>query len=115
MAIVASDLSYLTGQKTTRGGRLVTREQIGDIRVFRAYTYPTLHKGFVWRVFSFFTFMCTSIWQVGEGRQARSGDGDLPTLVPSGKRLADRGSQATTVPPSRSATCGRSLPSRWVC
>jgi len=62
VAIVASDLSYLTGQKTNTGGGLVTREQIGKIRVLRAYTYPTLHKGFVWRVFSFVTFMLTSVW-----------------------------------------------------
>lgn len=62
VAIVASDLSYLTGQKTTSGRGFIQREQIGDIRVLRAYTHPTLHRGFVWRVFSFVTFMCTSIW-----------------------------------------------------
>ena len=62
VAIVASDLSYLTGKKTGGGRGLVTREEIGQIRVLRAYTYPTLHKGFVWRVFSFVTFMMTSVW-----------------------------------------------------
>lgn len=62
VAIVASDLSYLTGQKTSTGGGLVSHEQIGDIRVLRAYTYPTLHKSFAWRVFSFVSFMLTSAW-----------------------------------------------------
>lgn len=61
-AIVASDLSYLTGQKAAGRRGLVSREQIGDIRVLRAYTYPALHKGFVWRVFSFWSFMFTSVW-----------------------------------------------------
>ena len=32
------------------------------IRVLRAYTYPTLHRSFVWRVISFLSFMLTAVW-----------------------------------------------------
>lgn len=60
--IVASNLSYLTGQRTVEGNRLVQKEDIDGVRVLRAYTYPSLHKGFVWRIILFISFMLTSIW-----------------------------------------------------
>lgn len=59
--IVASDLSYLSGKRATEKKGLVTKQNINDICVFRAYTYPSLHKSFVWRVVSFFSFTFTSI------------------------------------------------------
>lgn len=59
--IVASNLSYLTGQSTVEGKGLVKEQIIDNIRVLRAYTYPSLHKSFVWRIISFLSFMFTSI------------------------------------------------------
>lgn len=61
--IVASNLSYLTGQHAIEGkGGLVREQTIDGIRVLRAYTYPALHKSFVWRIVSFLSFMLTSVW-----------------------------------------------------
>ncbi|MBI5960528.1 MAG: glycosyltransferase family 4 protein [Chloroflexi bacterium] len=60
--IVASDLSYLTGQRTIEGKGLVKEQTIDGMRVLRAYTYPALHKSFVWRIISFLSFMLTSVW-----------------------------------------------------
>ena len=60
--IVASDLSYLTGQRFTTSSRLVTKQDLAGVTVFRTYTYPSLHRSFVWRVVSFLSFMFTSIW-----------------------------------------------------
>lgn len=57
--IVASTLSYLTGQ---------TADPMDDaglpagIVVLRAYTLPVTHRSFVWRVVAFFSFMLTAIW-----------------------------------------------------
>jgi len=59
--IVASDLSYLSGKRATEKKGLVTKQNINDICVFRAYTYSSIHKSFVWRVVSFFSFTFTSI------------------------------------------------------
>ncbi len=59
--VVASNLSYLSGEKVVESDKLVSEEKLDGIRVLRAYTYPSLHKGFVWRVISFFSFMFTSI------------------------------------------------------
>ena len=61
-SIVASDLSYLTGQRVTTSSRLVTKQDLDGVTVFRSYTYPSLHRSFVWRVVSFLSFMFTSIW-----------------------------------------------------
>jgi lipopolysaccharide/colanic/teichoic acid biosynthesis glycosyltransferase len=59
--VVASNLSYLTGDKIIHSNKLVAEEEIDGIRILRAYTYPVLHRGFVWRVISFLCFMCTSL------------------------------------------------------
>ena len=60
-AIVASDLSYLSGKRTVEGKRLVTKQQIDGIEVLRAYTYPSLHRSFIWRIVTFLSFMVTSV------------------------------------------------------
>lgn len=60
--IVASDISYLTGQRVTASSRFVEKHTIDGVTVFRACTYPTLHRSFAWRVVSFLSFMFTSIW-----------------------------------------------------
>ena len=59
-AIVTSDLNYLTGKRITTKTKLVTHENLDGIRLLRAYTIPTLHHSFVWRVVSFICFMVTS-------------------------------------------------------
>jgi glycosyltransferase involved in cell wall biosynthesis len=60
--IIASDLSYLTGHRTLTQQGLITQQDIQGIRVLRAYTYPTMHRSFVWRVISFLSFMLTAVW-----------------------------------------------------
>ncbi|HEV2914542.1 MAG TPA: glycosyltransferase family 4 protein [Pyrinomonadaceae bacterium] len=61
--VVASDLSYLTGKRVIEGGRgWFTEQEMEGVRVLQAYTYPSLHRSFFWRVVSFFSFMFTSIW-----------------------------------------------------
>jgi len=63
MTIIASPVSYLTGASVRlppasekRGG------EPEGVRVIRAYTYQALHKSFIHRVFSFFTFMTASFF-----------------------------------------------------
>ncbi len=60
-SIVASDLSYFTGQRATTKPALVTEQDIDGIKILRAYTYPSLHKSFIWRIVSFLSFMVTSV------------------------------------------------------
>jgi glycosyltransferase involved in cell wall biosynthesis len=63
-SIVASDLSYLTGQRTARdaGKKLVTEQSLEGVCILRTYTYPSLHRSFVWRVVSFLSFMVNSVY-----------------------------------------------------
>ena len=58
--IVASDRSYLTGERS--GDEMsATAVSTNAVQVLRAYTYPSLHRSFFWRVVSFFSFMITSV------------------------------------------------------
>lgn len=70
--IVASNLSYQTGERAVASRNLVTEQMIGGVRVLRAYTYPSLHRSFFWRVIAFLSFMPTSIWAA-----LRSGPADI--------------------------------------
>jgi lipopolysaccharide/colanic/teichoic acid biosynthesis glycosyltransferase len=66
--IVASNLSYLSGQRTTVGEAKISEQNLGGVRVLRAYIYPSLHRSFAWRIVSFLSFMLTSIraaWRAG--------------------------------------------------
>jgi len=61
VTIIASPVSYLTG--TAHGGRVawVTEQDGGPgVQVLRTYTYPALHRSFIHRIFSFFSFMASS-------------------------------------------------------
>ena len=61
ITIIASAVSYLTGQtgkEKTSWKTIETLEQ--GITLIRVYTYPALHRSFVHRVISFFSFMLTS-------------------------------------------------------
>ena len=59
--IVTSDLSYLTGKRFVAREDLETEKTQSGVRVLRAYTYPSLHRSFFWRVVSFLSFMFTSV------------------------------------------------------
>jgi glycosyltransferase involved in cell wall biosynthesis len=57
---VASTISYLTGKKQTPGQ--ATAQETGEgITVHRAYTYLALHRSFFHRMFSFLSFMVSSV------------------------------------------------------
>ena len=62
--IVASDVSYLTGEQTGSAARrgLFSEENFDGVRVLRTYIFRSLHKSFFWRIVSFLSFMLTSIW-----------------------------------------------------
>lgn len=61
VTVIASPVSYLTGRQGSPGA---AREQdaVGGVTILRTYTYPALHKSFVHRVLSFFSFMASSFW-----------------------------------------------------
>ena len=62
VTIIASPVSYLTGKARQGPRRWVERQEIeAGITILRSYTYPALHKSFVHRVFSFFSFMVSSL------------------------------------------------------
>jgi glycosyltransferase involved in cell wall biosynthesis len=57
VTIIASPVSYLTGSTPPSG---YSSSLENKVVIHRAYTYPALHKSFVHRVFSFFSFMVSS-------------------------------------------------------
>src|SRR5438552_11677426 len=61
VTIVASDLSYLTGKRVFAKRKLISEQDLGGVRVLRAYTFPSLHRSFFWRAISFLSFMFTSV------------------------------------------------------
>jgi len=61
VTIIASPVSYLTGKGRATGGRWVERQMDGSqLTILRAYTYPALHRSFLHRLVSFFSFMISS-------------------------------------------------------
>ena len=60
--IVASDVSYLTGKLIVDHKVLINEQEFQGVRILRAYTYPSVHSSFVWRVVSFLSFMVSSIF-----------------------------------------------------
>jgi glycosyltransferase involved in cell wall biosynthesis len=62
VTIIASPVSYLTGAAQGSRQPWVQRSvsEDGKITILRTYTYPALHRSFVHRVFSFFSFMLSS-------------------------------------------------------
>ena len=59
--VVTSDIGYLTGARIGEQKGLVTTEEVDGVRILRAYTYPALHRSFVWRIVAFLSFMGTSV------------------------------------------------------
>jgi len=63
VTIIASPVSYLTGKSAVDRIHWVNREEPEPgITILRTYTYSALHRSFVHRVFSFFSFMFSSFW-----------------------------------------------------
>ena len=62
LVIVASDLNYQTGRRTVERRGLFTEQIIDGVRILRAYMYPALHRSYLWRMVSFFSFMFSSVW-----------------------------------------------------
>jgi lipopolysaccharide/colanic/teichoic acid biosynthesis glycosyltransferase len=59
--VVTSDLSYLSGKPVLARHGLFVEQEVDGLRVLRAFAFPALHRSFVWRVFSFLTFMGSSL------------------------------------------------------
>lgn len=59
--VVTSNLSYLTGQHVLELHGIMGEQDLGGIRVLRAYTLPTLHRSFAWRIIAFLSFMAFSV------------------------------------------------------
>ena len=62
VSIIASPVSYLTGE--IQEGNRIEEEFGGLIKIYRSYTYSALHKSFIHRVISFFSFMISSFLRV---------------------------------------------------
>jgi len=61
LTVIASPVSYLTGLPRRKRIPWVERQESElGVTVLRAYTYPALHRSFVHRMFSFFSFMVSS-------------------------------------------------------
>jgi glycosyltransferase involved in cell wall biosynthesis len=66
VTIIASPISYMTGDSRTKKISWVTSQidtdpvMEGRLNILRSYTYPALHRSFVHRVFSFLSFMVSS-------------------------------------------------------
>jgi len=60
--VVTSPLSYLSGRQTPTEGRTDAAEQVVEgVRIRYAYAHPSLHRSFVWRLFSFVSFTLSAI------------------------------------------------------
>lgn len=55
--VVAGSISYLTGERTKQN------DDERGIQITQAFTYPSLHKGFVFRILAFISFMFSSTWE----------------------------------------------------
>ncbi len=63
VTVIGSPVSYLTGKAGAETDNGSTMQAGGPgVRILRAYTYPALHRSFVHRVFSFVSFMLSSLW-----------------------------------------------------
>ena len=62
VTIIASPVSYLTGEVGTAAPSFFQTKSGGGVTVLRAYTYTGLHRSFAHRLLSFFSFMISSFW-----------------------------------------------------
>ncbi len=69
VTVVASDVIYQTGQPLYKDRKLIREENVGGMRILRAYTYSSLHRSFSGRVLAFISFVFTSFvaaWRAGK-------------------------------------------------
>ncbi len=79
VTIIASPVSYLTGQANSGDHQNINRNEIEPgVTIIRAYTYSALHRSFVHRVFSFLSFMVTSFFKGIGTQKGRPGVGYFP-------------------------------------
>jgi glycosyltransferase involved in cell wall biosynthesis len=62
VTIIASPVSYLTGEKSPPSTIHHAPNENQNITILRAHAYSALHKSFVHRVFAFLSFMTSSFW-----------------------------------------------------
>ncbi|MEE4195391.1 MAG: glycosyltransferase family 4 protein, partial [Anaerolineae bacterium] len=62
VTIIASPVSYLTGKSVSAKWKVEEESDNPNIRIIRAFTYQKLHRSFVHRMISFFSFMFSSFW-----------------------------------------------------
>ncbi|MBT3239849.1 MAG: glycosyltransferase family 4 protein [Chloroflexi bacterium] len=63
ITVIASPISYLTGNSAKQRIPWIEKQDGGkNITILRAFTYRALHKSFVHRIFSFFSFMFSSFF-----------------------------------------------------
>lgn len=60
VTVIASPVSYLTGRRRDGKAAWVQRQDEQGVHILRTYTYPSLHRSFGHRVFSFLSFMIFS-------------------------------------------------------
>ena len=60
VTVIASPVSYITGQKISGGGQSWNNEN--SVTVLRARVYSAHHKSFYHRIIAFFSFMLSSFW-----------------------------------------------------
>lgn len=80
LVIVASDLNYQTGKRTVARRGLYAEQKIDGVRVLRSYMIPALHRNYIWRIISFFSFMFSSVWTALTVRDADLIMGTTPPI-----------------------------------
>jgi glycosyltransferase involved in cell wall biosynthesis len=80
LVIVASDLNYQTGQRTVARTGIFAEQNFDGVRVLRSYIYPALHRSYVWRIVSFFSFMFSSVWTALQVRDVALVMGTTPPI-----------------------------------
>lgn len=61
VSIIASKVSYLTGSSGNHS-KSIEYDMDGKITIYRSYTYSALHKSFIHRIISYFSFMVSSFF-----------------------------------------------------
>jgi glycosyltransferase involved in cell wall biosynthesis len=60
VTIVASDVTFATGERVTPRPRLVTEEYVDGVRILRSFTPAWVRRSYLLRVFAFLVFMNTA-------------------------------------------------------
>ena len=80
LVIVASDLNYQTGQRTVARTGVFAEQNFDGVHVLRSYIYPALHRSYVWRIVSFFSFMFSSVWTALQAKDVDLVMGTTPPI-----------------------------------